>query len=413
MGHLRPGLLLASLFLAGCAQTAPLSHTATITQSDMRPATLADAEELCALVRTEYAFYESRRDTWEAACADIPDKVGSVASKAEQLQVLETLLDALHDPHASFGTNSGLSPRLVPSGADYWLTGDQVVAVRPGSAAAQAGLKVGERVIAINGRSLEEAMETRLQPKGVAYGPAQKAWALNAAAAGYRNEPRSVTVAREGGPDTLSLENNETPAPQEFVSAEMLPGRIGYIRLNNSLGDSDTVAAFDAAMAQLKGARGWVLDLRDTPGGGNTDVAEPILGHFLSEPANYQRILPMDEPAWIKQAAPHGRWTAEGPVVVLVGRWTGSMGEGLAIGFDGARRGDVFGSDMARLAGGVEDYTLSRTGIPIRLPAYSLAHVYGTPRHEWTPPHQVIADNGDGPDLALQAALDWLGEFSM
>ena len=68
---------------------------------------------------------------------------------------------------------------------------------------------------------------------------------------------------------------------------------------------------------------------------------------------------------------------------------------------------------MARLAGGVEDYMLSRVGIPIRLPAYSLAHVYGTPRHEWTPPHQVIADNGDGPDLALEAALDWLGEFSM
>ena len=412
MGRLSPGLLLAGLFLAGCAQTAPLSHTATVTQPDMRPDTLADAEELCALVRTDYAFYESRRETWEAACADLPEKVGPVTNKSEQLQVLETLLDALHDPHASFGTNSGISPRLVPSGADYWLVGNQVVAVRQGSAAAQAGLKVGDRVIAINGRPLDEAMETRLQPKGVAYDAAQKAWALNAAAAGYRNQPRSVTVARMGGPDTLSLENYNVAEPQELVTADMLPGRIGYIRLNNSLGEDATVAAFDAAMDQLKGARAWILDLRDTPGGGNTDVAEPILGHFLGETTGYQRVLPMDEPAWVKQASPHGGWKAEGPVVVLVGRWTGSMGEGLAIGFDGARRGDVFGSDMARLAGGVEEYTLSHTGFPIRLPAYSLAHVYGTPRHEWTPPHQVTADNGDGPDLALQAALAWLGEFS-
>lgn len=379
----------------------------------MRADTLADAEELCALVRTEYAFYESRRDSWEAACADLPDRIGPVASKPEQLQVLETLLDALHDPHASFGTNSGISPRLVPSGTDYWLVGDEVVAVRQGSAAAQAGLKVGDRVIAINGRPLDEAMEARLQPKGVTYGAAQKAWALNAAAAGYRNEPRSVTVARMGGPDTLSLETYNAAVPQELVTAEMLPSGIGYVRFNNSLGDSDTVAAFDTAMDQMKGARAWILDLRDTPGGGNTDVAEPILGHFLGETTGYQRILPMGEPAWVKQAEPHGGWTAEGPVVVLVGRWTGSMGEGLAIGFDGARRGDVFGTDMARLAGGVQDYTLSHTGFPLRLPAYSLAHVYGTPRHEWTPSHQVTADNGDGPDLALQAAVDWLGEFSM
>ncbi len=85
------------------------------------------------------------------------------------------------------------------------------------------------------------------------------------------------------------------------------------------------------------------------------------------------------------------------------------MGEGLAIGFDGIERGEVFGSDMARLAGGVEDYRLSQTGFPIRLPAYDLAHLNGTPRHEWSPPHQVVADNGDGPDLALAAALDWIG----
>lgn len=400
---MRLGLCLLTAILSGCA------HVASLT--DIQQDTLADGQELCDLVRANYAYLDKRQPGWDAACRRLPDQVGQVSTRPEQLRVLETLTDALHDPHITFGTNSSISPRLVPSGADYSLEEDRVIAVRAGSAAAQAGLAVGDQIVSVNGRTLGDALRSRLQPPDTAASEAQRNWALNAAAAGYRDEPRSATILRDGQSHELTLEGRAVVPPESPLTARMIDGAVGYIRLNDSLGETSTVAAFDAAMDSLRGARFWILDLRDTPGGGSTDIAEPILGRFLSDSAAYQRIRPTDGPEWVKVAEPHGDWTAEGPVAVLVGRWTGSMGEGLAVGFDGAGRGDVFGSDMARLAGGVETFTLSRTGYPIRIPTYDLAHLNGTPRHVWSPPHNVLADNGDGPDLALQAALDWFAEF--
>ena len=74
-----------------------------------------------------------------------------------------------------------------------------------------------------------------------------------------------------------------------------------------------------------------------------------------------------------------------GPLTVRVGRWTGSMGEGLAIGFSaiGAR---VCGGAMAGLRGAVYDVALPRSGLAVKLPAERLYTVGGTPREAWTPP---------------------------
>ena len=403
MGYVGLRYSLAAILLSGCAHVAPLTP--------VQQETLADATELCALVREEYIYFAERKTGWDAACDNPSAMIAPVTDRAEQLRALETLADVLHDPHISFGTNSALSPRLVPSGSDYWLDGPRVVAVRQGSAAAKADLRIGDIVVAVNGMALEDALRARLQPAGVLYSAEQESWALNAAVAGHWNVPRSVTVSRTDGLETLSLASEASGEEIAPLSATLIDGSIGYIRFHDSLGDSDTVAAFDAVMNTLKDARFWIIDLRDTPGGGSTDVAEPILGRFLAEPAEYQRIRPADAPEWTKISEPYGDWTAEGPVAVLVGRWTGSMGEGLAIGFDGTGRGEVFGSDMARLAGGVDEFKLSQTGFSIRIPTYDLAHMNGTPRHEWSPPYPVLADNGGGPDLALQAARDWFASF--
>jgi C-terminal processing protease CtpA/Prc len=45
------------------------------------------------------------------------------------------------------------------------------------------------------------------------------------------------------------------------------------------------------------------------------------------------------------------------PVVVLVNHWTGSIGEGMAIGLDAMHRARVVGTPMAHLAGAISDFT--------------------------------------------------------
>lgn len=70
--------------------------------------------------------------------------------------------------------------------------------------------------------------------------------------------------------------------------------------------------------------------------------------------------------------------------VVRVGRWTGSMGEGLAIGFAafGAREE---GTRMAGLKGAVDDFSLPSSGLRIELPTERLYSVTGQAREEFVP----------------------------
>ena len=200
------------------------------------------------------------------------------------------------------------------------------------------------------------------------------------------------------------------PAPEKgTVSWRKLQNNIGYIRIENSLGKRETIKAFDAALEVLKTSRGLILDLRNTPGGGGTHVAEPILGRFVSQPVPYQVSVEKGGESHIHRLNPKGPWVYNKPVVVLVGRWTGSMGEGMAVGLDGSGRAHVMGSKMAGLAGGIEKFEINkRTGLSVQMPTYDLRHLDGTPRHEWGPPDLSPADFGNGPDVLLKRAIAYL-----
>jgi carboxyl-terminal processing protease len=163
------------------------------------------------------------------------------------------------------------------------------------------------------------------------------------------------------------------------------------IRFNNSLGDSAAITAFDAALAAVPPRHALVLDLRDTPSGGNTTVARAIMGWFVSKPSGYQiHNRPSEEREtgiprqWVEQVLPRsGRYRAKLPTL-LVGRWTGSMGEGIAIGFAalGAR---VDGTRMAGLLGSVEDLRLGQTNLFVKLPTERLLSVTDEPREAFVP----------------------------
>jgi carboxyl-terminal processing protease len=178
------------------------------------------------------------------------------------------------------------------------------------------------------------------------------------------------------------------------------------------------VSAFDQALLALRDAPGLLIDLRNTPSGGNTGVARGILGRFVDREMPYQKhVLPSEEletgvrRSWLELVSPRGTFVFRHPVAVLVGPWTGSMGEGLAIGFDGTGRGTVVGTPMAGLLGATVHVTLPSTGIGLNLPAERLYHVNGTPREAFRP--QVLVDvtrAGPDEDPVLEAALRVLAQ---
>jgi carboxyl-terminal processing protease len=203
---------------------------------------------------------------------------------------------------------------------------------------------------------------------------------------------------------------DRSPGP---LSCATLSGDVGIIRLNNSLGDQKTVDAFDVALERLRSTRGLILDLRDVPSGGNSGVALGILGRFVTNMLPYQRHRiakygqPDVERNWIEMVAPRGPFTYAAPLVVLVDHWTGSMGEGMAVGFDAMHRAQVMGTPMAHLAGAVSDFILPITGTDIAIATEQIYHINGTPRQDWLPP-LLIEKEDPGDDLILKRGLSEL-----
>lgn len=325
----------------------------------------------------------------------------TAVTRARWVGVLEDVIGELYDHHVSLGTNTPASPRLVPSGADLWaeVVGERAVIteVRIGTAAERAGLRAGMTVTAIGGRPLGEAIAARRPAIRGRGDPEAASWALRVLLAGTHDTPRRLTACtRPEACRDYELEAPELPDAPSAVTAR-LDGDLGYLRIENRLGDRDTVAAFDAALATLGSARALILDLRNTPSGGSTDVAEPILGRFVDAPGGYQRVIEPGKPPWVKPLAPRPPFEAR-PLVVLVDHWTGSMGEGMAIGLDARHRATVIGTRMAGLRGGISSVVLPHTQIPVRFQTERLFHVDGTPRERWVPPI-VVDPVGDGDPI--------------
>jgi C-terminal processing protease CtpA/Prc len=376
----------------------------------------ADIDWLITQIETRYAYLPERHLDLGKMRALFEPQARAAQTRAEFIHVVEGVVAELHDDHVTLGTNTPSSPQLIPTGAELWPqmrdSRAVIVEVLPGSPAAKAGIVPGDVVVSIGGIAVGDAID-RAKAKTLTAPDAEAVdFALRTLLAGTHDAARRIEIRHANGnvrvvelPPFVAAQNTR------LVTWRWLNTSTGYIRIENSLGDTDTVAAFDAALSALPKARNLILDLRNTPSGGNTDIAEPMMGRFISMPAEYQRIF---EPAvgkrfpqdsWLKTVAPRApQVTAR--LIVLVNHWTGSMGEGMAIGFDAMKRAQIVGTPMARLCGGTDSFELPKTGIPVHLPTYRLYHVNGTPREAFVPPIEVdLTRAPSAGDAILERAL--------
>jgi C-terminal processing protease CtpA/Prc len=375
----------------------------------------ADFAELVTIVADQYVYLDGKRAAWSTVKERYAERVDRATTADAWLAVLEDALDELRDFHAGVRPNSARAWLPVPTAADLWAVpvgdGARVVAVRAGSDAARAGIAVGDRIEQVDGIAMADAIARRLGAAADARDADARGWAILSLVTGRRGEPRTLVLrGMDGLERTVTLPGQRrSERPATPVTWSRLPDDIGVIRFNNALGDQASVAAFDAALAALRDTRGLILDLRDIPSGGNSGVALGIMGRFVDRRMPYQRHrIPRYGQAdvernWVEEVASRGPFTYRAPVVVLVGHWTGSMAEGMAIGFDAMRRATVAGTTMGRLAGANESFTLPRTGASIVLPTEELFHVDGTPRHRWAPPVAIPAASGANADDAAMA----------
>jgi C-terminal processing protease CtpA/Prc len=368
-------------------------------------------------VRDQYAYFDAKKTDWNRVRESLEPRARAARTDAEFIGVLEIMLEQLYDHHAHLGVNTATSPRLVPSGADVWAEHRQgrayVTAVRAGSSAQRAGLRAGMEIVSIGGRAVDQVVAAR-RPTTLR-DPDVRAddWALRVELAGRQNASVALEVLDGARKRRVTIEPGGGNAARDPLGFKRLANNVGYVVVNNSLGDDGLIAAWDAALETLRHSDGMILDLRDTPSGGNSTVARGLMGRLVSEARPYQRHeLPAEEREsgvkriWVEYVAPRGAFAYDKPVVVLVGHWTGSMGEGIAIGLDGMQRASIFGTPMAGLLGATYSEKLPLTGIEVRVPAERLYHVDGTPREAFVPRAAASLEGAD--DKLLVAARELL-----
>lgn len=355
-----------------------------------------DALSVEGLINAHYAYL----DRLPGGAYVLPDRLRTEAEAVHDqpslLRFAERAIFTLADPHAITGGSFRDSWALVPSYSDLWIERDgvawRITAVRAGSPSARAEIRPGDQLVRIGGQPVDQAAAAFWTDLGVQPTPAQTAYAVQVLAAGRRDRDRSLSVRNaDGAVRDLTLPNLYAASAERPEIEATEAGGVLTIRFNDSLGDDDAVAAFDAAMAAARPGQPIVIDLTDTASGGNTTVARAVMGWFVDRPTAYQvHNLPSEEREtgiprqWIEQVLPRPGKHHDGPVTVRVGRWTGSMGEGLAVGFDaiGAR---VVGDPMAGLLGAVYDHHLENSGLTLKLPTERLFAVDGAPREDFRP----------------------------
>jgi carboxyl-terminal processing protease len=385
------GAALAMALLAGPV-TAADDHATPLTAADYA----ADAREIGDLIKANYAYLDHLPGGTVPNSPILTAEREAVHDHDSLLRYAEDMITALADHHALTGSSFKDDWAIVPSYADLWIVrrGDRYLidAVKPGSPAERAGIKAGERLTAVDGVPTAAAVAAFWARLGLEPLGEREPYAARVLAAGRRDRARHLTIATATGRErTVTLASLYADQPDR-PPISVAPGRNGatVIRFNNALGDQATITAFDAAMAKIPPRAEVTIDLTDTPSGGNTSVARAIMGWFVTRPMPYQmHNLPSEEREtgiprqWIELVLPRAGKYHPGPVSVRAGRWTGSLGEGLAIGFLALGK-PACGGAMAGLKGAVYDFDLTHSRLRVKFPAERLYTVGGVPRETAT-----------------------------
>ena len=352
-----------------------------------------DFNEFWNDIHAHYAYLEQQHIDWEKVKSIYIPLAEKIERKNEFIHFLETVLNELYNGHSSLNTNLVSSNRLVPSGQDLYVEKVNgqffITDVRAGSAAEKSGLQTGMEIISFNGQPVESQLNQFLPKFTKVHNEQMVQYALDMLFAGTHDVPREITANEDGKIHTYYPDQFEAEVSSSLLESKEINKHTAYIRIHNSLGDHQLISDFDSTLNLYLDKKNIVLDLTDTPGGGNTTVARAILGRFIQKILPYQKHeydeFPYDtKRIWTEYVMPR-KPQFRGKVYVLAGHWTGSMGEGMAIAFDGMKRGNTIGTRMAGLLGAISNFQLSETKIGYQFPTERLFHVNGTPRENFLP----------------------------
>ncbi|WP_445452444.1 S41 family peptidase [Flavobacterium sp. 25HG05S-40] len=352
-----------------------------------------DFNEFWTDVNNNYAYFDQQKIDWNKVREIYTPLVKQVTNNNDFIRFMETMLNEFHNGHISLNTNLNSSNKIIPSGQDMFVQKQNdrffVKDLRKGFGADLSGIKIGDEVTFFNNEPIPEQIKKFLPKYTESHTKEMYEYALNMLFAGTHNVKRKITINRNGKQFYFFPDELQPQEERSLIETKILNKTTAYIKFNNSIGDLKVIAEFDNAVDEFINYKNIIIDLTETPSGGNTTIARCIMGRFISKTMPYQ-LHEADEKEfqtqrkWVEYVIPR-KAEFKGNLFVIVGHWTGSMGEGIAIGFDGLERAKVIGTEMAKLLGAIEGFTMTETKIGFQIPTERLYHINGMPRENFKP----------------------------
>jgi carboxyl-terminal processing protease len=361
------------------------------------------------LLHENYGYFDRPGVDGAAILAVFAGRAKAARSDKEFIDTLQLVSHNFADPHFIVGPFDLDDWAIIPTSSDLFGTYDgalfRIGEVRSGGDAWAKGVRPDMTVLKIDGESPRTAIEEITGRPFAALSSEQIGFAFNVALAGHRRRARKLDVIDGGMQRTFALAATSDQA-NRIADGPLLQverdGELGIIRINNSLGEQQLIDEFTKALAALRETTTLLIDLRNTPSGGNTSVARGIMGHFVDHDRPYQvHVIPYETRVlgptrkFVEFVTPFGiRYP--GKVYVAGGRWTGSMGEGLMIGFD-AIGATTVGSDLALLLGALSNETIDGSSAKVDLGTEQLFTVNGLPREAFHP--QILLPQAESDEM--------------
>jgi len=271
-----------------------------------------------------------------------------------------------------------------------------VVAPIAGSPAAQAGVQSQDRILAIDGEST-------------------LGMGMDAAASRMRGLPGTqVVLTLERGerrwPVTITRQRVTLPS----LTWDLRPGGVGYIQLSQFSAGSAAEMAKAIQALEAQGVRGYVLDLRNNPGGlfqAGLEIAQEWLDQGTVVYTVNRDGLETDFTAG-------GKALTDKPLVVLVNHGTASASEILAGALQDHRRATLVGETTFGKGLIQSVFKLSNgDGLAVSVARYETPLHHDIHRRGIVPdqlvPSQSEASEAVGTDPQYEAAVAWLTQNSV
>jgi carboxyl-terminal processing protease len=260
----------------------------------------------------------------EVAYDLISEKFFQDVNKGELVEgAIQGMLKTLNDPYSVYMNaetasqfNDALDSSFEGIGAEVTMMDGKLLIVAPfkNSPAEEAGLKPNDRIVKIDGSSIEglDLYEATLKIRG------------------KKGTKVKLEVLREGVSDPIevSVKRDEIPVETVYSDVKKVNGvTTGYIQITTF--SENTAVDFKKQLAELekKKVKGLVIDVRGNPGGLLSSV-EQILQEFVTGKKPYIQI--QERSGEVMKSFSNNKKKKAYPVVVLIDEGSASASEILA-----------------------------------------------------------------------------------